>query len=241
MSGLIKLENVSIGFNNVPIIGGINLSVSSGDSWGIIGPNGGGKTTLLKTLIGFIKPVKGTCSALSSIRFGYVPQKEEFDSIFPLSVREFIAMGRYSRVPFGKMITRQDWKKIDEAIDRTGVSHLKKNIFSSLSGGESRRVLIARAIAGEPDVLVLDEPTASTDGKGQHQIMDLIEDIKKKSNLTVIMVNHHTESIKNLAHKFLFVNKDENLVRQYSRDDLLKGSTFEDLMHDQSDHGAIRT
>jgi len=231
MNEIIKLENLSIGFNNVPIIGEINLSISIGDSWGIIGPNGGGKTTLLKTLIGFIKPVKGTCSALNSIRFGYVPQKEEFDSIFPLSVREFIAMGRYSRVPFAKMITRQDWKIIDEAIDQTGISHLKKNIFSSLSGGESRRVLIARAIAGEPDVLVLDEPTASTDGRRQKQIMSLIENIKKKSNLTIIMVNHHIDSMKNLAHKFLFVNKDENLVRQYSRDDLFKGNTFEDLMH----------
>lgn len=227
MSEIIKLDNASIGFDKIPIINGINLSIEAGGSWAVMGPNGGGKTTLLKTLIGVAKPVNGTYLVSNDVRFGYVPQTEKFDRIFPISVREIIAMGRYSRVPFGKMIKKQDWEIIDKAIDQTGVSHLEKSSFSSLSGGESRRVLIARAIAGEPDVLALDEPTMSVDSKGRAEIIDLIKKIKEKSGLTVIIVSHHAGSVKDLVQNFLFVDKDRNLVRSQSRDDFLKENNLE--------------
>ena len=230
MNGIIKLDNTSIGFNKVPIINGINLSIEAGESWAVMGPNGGGKTTLLKTLIGAAKPVNGTYLVSSDIRFGYVPQTEQFDRMFPISVREIIAMGRYSCVPFGKMLKKQDWEIIDKAMDQAGVSHLQKSSFSSLSGGESRRVLIARAIAGEPDVLALDEPTMSVDSKGCTEIIDLIKKIKEKSGLTVIIVSHHAGSVKDLVQNFLFVDKNKNLVSSYSTDDFLKENTFDDLM-----------
>lgn len=228
MNEIIKLDNASIGFDKVPIINGINLCIAAGESWAIMGPNGGGKTTLLKTLIGAEKPVNGTYLASSDIRFGYVPQAEKLDRIFPISVREIIAMGRYSRVPFGKPVKKHDWEIINRAMDQAGVSHLQKSKFSSLSGGESRRVLIARAIAGEPDVLALDEPTSSVDSKGRTEITELIKKIKNKSGLTVIMVSHHTGSVKDLVQNFLFVDKDKNLVRSYSRDEFFKENDSED-------------
>ncbi len=230
MNEIIKLDNASIGFDKVPIINGVSLSIAAGESWAIMGPNGGGKTTLLKTLIGAAKPASGTCLVSDDIRFGYVPQAENLDRIFPISVREIIAMGRYSRVPFGKMLKKQDWEIIDRAMDQTGVSHLEKSKFSSLSGGESRRVLIARAIAGEPDVLALDEPTMSVDSKGRTEIIDLIKKIKKKAGLTVIMVSHHAGSVRDLVQNFLFVDKDKDLVRSYTRDEFFRENDSEGLM-----------
>lgn len=218
MNEIIRLENASIGYNKVSVIDGIDLSISRSESWGIIGPNGGGKTTLLKTLIGLQKVIKGVYSTQDNISFGYVPQKESFDRIYPISVAEVVSMGRYLHTPFGKRIKKRDWQIIGESIDKLGISHLKEKNFGSLSGGEIQKTLIARAIAGEPDVLVLDEPTASVDSNGEVAIMSLIKKIKKENKLTVIMVSHHSELAKNLIEKFFFVNKDKNLCEIYDSD-----------------------
>lgn len=210
---LIRLENVSIGYKGKPILKDINISVSRGQSLSISGPNGGGKTTFLKTVVGLLPSIKGAIQRKDNIVFGYVPQNENFDPLFPISVTEIVAMGRYSRVPFCKRIKKQDWKIVDESIAKVDIEHLKNSNFNSLSGGEKQRTLIARAIAGEPDLLVLDEPTSSIDTKGEREIVSLIKKLTQGKSCSIIMVNHSTNTINNFAEKFVFIDKDQNVFR----------------------------
>lgn len=170
MNEIIKLEDVSIGFNKTPILGGINLTVMGGEFWGVIGPNGGGKSTLLKTVIGVAEPVGGNYEIKEGLSFGYVPQHERFDNLFPVSVDEMVTMGRYSKVPFGRGMKEADREIVRGSLEKSGASNLSKKLFRELSGGEKQKVLIAKAICGEPEILVLDEPTASLDVKGEAEV-----------------------------------------------------------------------
>ena len=227
MNEVIRLENVSIGFEKTPILDGINLSISRDEFWGVVGPNGGGKTTLLKTLIGLKDVIKGKYEIKGGIRLGYVPQQEKFDRIFPVSVVDIVTMGRYSRIPFGSRVRKQDREIVNESIDKVGMLHMKNVCFRSISGGEKQRALIARAMAGEPDVLVLDEPTASVDTMGQTEIMLLIKKISEENSFTVVMASHYIDLMKNFAEKFVFIDKDRNLFRIYDENGISSDKLFE--------------
>jgi len=221
MDEVLRLEDVSIGFNKVPMIGGINLSISDNEFWGVVGPNGGGKTTLLKTFTGLKDVVKGTYTVKEGTIFGYVPQHEKFDDIFPVSVIEIVGMGRYSKVPFGTRMGSSDWEIVNESIEKVGISHLRNKTFRSLSGGEKQRALIAKAITSEPDVLVLDEPTASLDVKGESEIMSLIQDIKDEFGLTVIMVSHFSDTIEKYTDKVVLVDKDNDIFLSCTKEEAI--------------------
>ena len=210
MDEVLRLEDVSIGFNKVPLLEGVELSVSRNEFWGVVGPNGGGKTTLLKTILGLKEVIKGKYVISEYIRFGYVPQHEKFDDIFPISVLELVGMGRYSKVPFGIRMGISDWEIVNESIEKVGISHLRNKTFRSLSGGEKQRALIAKAITSDPDVLVLDEPTASLDVKGEAEVMSLIHNLKKEFNLTIIMVSHFIDTIEKYTDKIVLIDKDNN-------------------------------
>ena len=219
MNELIKLDDVSIGFGKTPIIRGIDLTLISGQFWGVIGPNGGGKSTLLKTVIGLTEPLSGSYKIKEGLRFGYVPQHEKYDNLFPVSVEEMVTMGRYSRVPFGGRLNQEDRETVRISIEKTGISKLSKKIFRELSGGEKQKVLIAKAICGNPDVLVLDEPTSSLDLKGEAEIMSLIKDLKDELNLTVIMVSHFADTISKYADSVILVDKDNGVFLPCSMED----------------------
>lgn len=205
-----ELKNVSIGYEGKSIIEGISMRITRGDLIGFVGPNGGGKTTLVKTLLGLIPPVRGSLAYTDGITFGYVPQNSSFDSIFPLSVQEVIRMGTYARVPFTRSPAAEDMQKVHEAADRLGIKHLIDRPFRSLSGGEKQRALIARAIVSEPDLMVLDEPTASVDLKGESEIMSLISEMKTSKQFTIIIVSHYIASLVHHAEKITMIDKDRN-------------------------------
>ena len=219
MNEIIRLENVSIGFNKTPILGGINLKVKGGEFWGVIGPNGGGKSTLLKTVIGLNEPVAGNYEIKEGLSFGYVPQHENFDSLFPVSVEEMVKMGRYSKVPFGRGMKETDHKTVQDSIEKSGASNLLKKLFRELSGGEKQKVLIAKAICGEPDILVLDEPTASLDVKGEAEVMALIKNLKDEFNLTVIMVSHFADTIRKYTDNVMLVDKENEVFLTCTKED----------------------
>lgn len=225
---LIKLENVAIGYDKTALLDSINLSIQHGQFWGIIGPNGGGKTTLLKTMVGLIPPLEGKVlySQDQPLIFGYVPQRENFDRIFPISAAEVVVMGRYIRIPVGRGIKKEDWKVVMECLEKVEIPHLKNRPFRSLSGGEKQRTLIARALAGEPDVLILDEPTASMDIKGETAIMGLIERIREKDNLTVLMVSHFLNTVAKFAEHVIVIDKDINTFRAGSKEEVFHGETL---------------
>lgn len=210
MKELIKLENVVIGYEKTGMLDPISLKIESNQFWGVLGPNGSGKTTLLKTILNLISPVSGDLVWNEKLVLGYVPQNEKFDPIFPISVEEIVSMGRYNRVGPGKRLSKVDYEIIDKKIESVGISHLKDRTFRSLSVGEKQRALLARAIVGEPDLLVLDEPTASVDIRGETEIMQLIKKIQAESKVAVLMVSHFLNTVSEYSDHLMLVDKDSN-------------------------------
>jgi ABC-type Mn2+/Zn2+ transport system ATPase subunit len=185
------------------VLTGVELAVARGDFLGVLGPNGAGKSTILKTMLGLIPPLKGHLrlhgSALGAPRFGYVPQKEKLDVIYPLTVREVAAMGTYRGVDLLRRLrglTSDDLVK--HCLRECGVWDLSDRRYSDLSGGQRQRVLIARALASEPELLVLDEPLAGIDVTTQKALLKLFKDIKDHQRLTVLMVSHRLQAERDL-------------------------------------------
>lgn len=228
-SSLITLENVTIGYDQISILDSINLSIEKGQFWGIIGPNGGGKTTLLRTILGLIPTISGKIHYGKELVFGYVPQRENFDTIFPISVAEVVVMGRYSRVHVGRSVKKEDWVAVMECLEKVEIVHLKSRPFRSLSGGEKQRTLLARALAGKPDILVLDEPTASVDIRGEVAIMELVRKIKEENNLTVLMISHLLNKISHFADRVVVIDKDSRTFRAGIMEEILTGDILSSL------------
>jgi ABC-type Mn2+/Zn2+ transport system ATPase subunit len=227
MTELIKLENAAIGYEQDPFVDFINLSIEKNQFWGVLGPNGSGKTTLLKTILNLISPVSGTVFFHNELVFGYVPQNEKFDPIFPISVCEMVSMGRYSRVKPGRRLSNIDNEIVMRSMDSAGISHLKDRTFRSLSGGEKQRTLLARAIAGEPNMLVLDEPTASVDIKGEAQIMELVRNIQTESKLAVLMVSHFLKTVSEFSDHLILIDKDSNTFLSGTKIEVLQKESLD--------------
>ena len=226
---LILLQEVSIGYVNEGFLKSINLSIERGDFWGIIGPNGGGKSTLIKTILGLIPEVSGRISYQDNTVFGYVPQVESFDRIFPMSVYEIVMMGRYGRIPVGRRPGRTDRKIVDDCLDKLEISHLRNRPFRSLSGGEKQRALLARAVAATPDILVLDEPTASVDVRGEAEILEHVERVRKEGKLTVLMVSHFLSTVTRFADHAIAIDKDNRIFKAGVKEDVLSDEMLSEI------------
>jgi len=194
MAPLIKFHQVSFGYHETMVLRDVNLEVQAGESIGIIGPNGGGKTTLLKLIMGFLKPLSGTIEVLGQAPgtgkqpIAYVPQVLRFDRQFPISVFEVVLTGRLSHLPWHGAYRQEDKNAAMHALEQVGIADLHGRAFGTLSGGQMQRVLIARALASKPALLLLDEPTASVDAKAEADIYELIKILQ--ADLTVLMVTH---------------------------------------------------
>ncbi len=226
---LMKLEGLSIGYHGKALIEGIDLELRQGDFLGIVGPNGGGKTTFKRTQLGLLAPVAGRLERNSprggKLHFGYVIQREQLDRIFPLRAFDVVLMGRYGRVGLGRRPGREDHKRCEEAMERVGISRLAGRLFRDLSGGEQQRTLIARALAGEPDVLALDEPTNGMDLPSEGATMDLVAELHAQG-MTIVMVSHVLYTLLNYARSMAYVSKDDGMFRVGHMDEML----HEDVM-----------
>ncbi|MDD3393129.1 MAG: ABC transporter ATP-binding protein [Anaerotignum sp.] len=191
----VNIENLTVKYGETPAIVGVSLHVKDGDYLGIIGPNGGGKTTLLKAILGLVKPLSGEITVYGKKMgktgkiIGYVPQITALDKSFPITVREVVMTGMLKpSFTFFHKYTQNDRRKAEEHLDRVGIYKLKDRMISDLSGGEFQRMLIARALAVEPKLLLLDEPTASVDANSSEQIFSLLNELNQ--SMTIIMVTH---------------------------------------------------
>ena len=196
---LIVCDRLCVELGGAKVLDGLSLTVREGDFLAVLGPNGGGKTTLLKVMLGLVKPTSGTVTVFGrepgqvAGRIGYVPQRLDFDRTFPISAMEVALMGRLSRKHLLQRYGRDDRRKALEALETTGLAALANRRIGALSGGELQRVLIARALAGEPELLLLDEPTASVDPDMKTTIYDLLDQLKKSH--TIVLVTHDTGTI----------------------------------------------
>lgn len=186
---LIEVDRVTAGYRSEAILEEVSLTVRRGDFLAVIGPNGGGKTTLLKVILGLLQPWSGTVRLHLSPRrgaIGYVPQYASFDSTFPLRVVDAVRMGRLGlRGPF-RRYTREDRRAVAAAIERYGLERVARDPVGALSGGQLQRTLIARAMVAEPEVLFLDEPLASIDPEYRGRLVDAMIEIQQEIPLVVV-------------------------------------------------------
>ena len=208
---LVKLENVWVHYDSVPVLEAINLSIESNDFLGIIGPNGGGKTTLLKVILGLIKPSRGRVTVLGMSpergrkHIGYISQVNLFDHDFPISVLEVVLMGRYNKSGLFQRYSEEDRKTAIAALKTVEMLGYKDRQVGKLSGGEQQRVFIARALATSPELLLLDEPTASIDPTMQAEFYELLD--KLKETMAIVLVSHDISAVSIYVNEIACLNR----------------------------------
>lgn len=208
----ISVENLSFGYDENLIFNGINFSYDRKDFLAIIGPNGGGKSTLLKLLLGLCEPNDGKIIFFGkkpkevSKLIGYVPQLIDLNKNFPMRVLDVVLMGRIDKKIFG-FYSKEDKAHALKALQRVGMGEFALRRISDLSGGQRQRVYIARALCAETKILMLDEPTASIDTKGQADVYRLLKRINE-SGIGVILISHDVNLTLNFASKVAYVNQD---------------------------------
>ena len=205
MSALVTFDGVALGYGRRTILSGLTFAVSEGDFLGLVGPNGAGKTTVLRAILGSLAPREGTLVRAPGLRFGYVPQRDQVDYSFPLKVLDVVLMGRYDRIGLARRPGKDDRDRAMAALEHVGIPDLAGRQLKDLSGGQKQRTLIARALVGEPNVLVLDEPTNGMDLVSTTQILGLVRELHERDRLTVIMVSHALNEVANYVERIALV------------------------------------
>ncbi len=218
----IELKNISAGYDNDIVIENINCNIYDGDFFGIIGPNGGGKSTLLKIILGLLNPFKGSIKVygkppkIGRKNIGYVPQYFEYDKQYPIFVWDIVLMGRRSIRGVHPLYSPDDKKATAEALKKVSMLEYKKRHISELSGGQIQRVFIARALVSNPKILLLDEPTASIDKDLKINFYNLLKELNE--NVTILLVTHDIGVISSYVtrvaclNRFMFTHDDEKMI-----------------------------
>ncbi|MDR2498413.1 MAG: ATP-binding cassette domain-containing protein [Tannerellaceae bacterium] len=213
MNELIVLENISAAYTAQAevILKDVSLTLYKADFLGITGPNGGGKTTLLKIILGLLKPVGGSIrffqqgEEVASLKMGYLPQVNLIDKKYPISVREVISSGLVSDKPLFRSFSREQRQRIDRTIEQMGLAELARRPIGELSGGQLQRTLLGRAIIGKPKVLILDEPDSYIDTAFETHFYELLGEIRHES--AVILVSHNLANMEKLATRIIRIDK----------------------------------
>lgn len=211
IQSVVVIENLSFSYNGLPVLTDVTAHINHCDFVSIVGPNGGGKTTLLKLMLGLLSPVRGSIKVLGTTPekarpdVGYVPQHFHFDPRFPITVKDVVLMGRLGGASRFGTFKSADKEIAARVLDTVELSHIAARPFSDLSGGQRQRVLVARALATEPKILLLDEPTAHIDIAAQKELYDFLE--KLNETLTIVMVTHDIGFVAPFINSVLCVNK----------------------------------
>jgi ABC-type Mn2+/Zn2+ transport system ATPase subunit len=207
---LIRLQDVSLGYDGRAVIERVSFAIERGEFLALVGPNGTGKTTLLRGMLGLIPVLAGRIEygfdRLANPP-GYVPQGEKLNPIFPLTVLEVVLMGTYARLAPLRPVGRRQRQLAGVCLEQVGLADLARRLFWELSGGQKQRVLIARALAVEPTLLLLDEPTAGVDPDAAASIMELIAQLNRDRGLTVVLVSHQLRLVRSLARSVVWVEE----------------------------------
>jgi zinc transport system ATP-binding protein len=210
----LTLENVSFYYGTQPVLENVTFSIADGESVCVVGPNGGGKTTLVKLILGLMSPnsgeirVYGESPKAARRRIGYMPQHLLYDPLFPVTARDIVLMGRLRRGGIRGVFgwpDAEDRRAAQDALRQVGMLEFANRPFSALSGGQRQRVLIARALAGRPDLLLLDEPTSNVDSLVEARLLDLLRELNQR--MTIVMVTHDLGFVSEMVEKVVCVNR----------------------------------
>lgn len=209
----IEVDNLTVAYGNVCALLDVTLQIAPATAVGIIGANGSGKSTLLKTIAGMIVPARGRVMVLGRApkhcvpaTIAYVPQIEAVDWSFPATVRDVVAMGRFAHVPFYRVFSKHDYELVDAAINRLGLHEFQHRHISALSGGQQQRVFLARALAGESQIFLLDEPTTGVDVTTEEVLRNVVRELVT-SGKTVLMTTHDLDSTEAWFDRVIVVDK----------------------------------
>lgn len=235
MEKVIKIDDLTFSYGKYPALSNVTMEIQKQDFTAIIGPNGGGKTTLIKLILGFLKPDTGRITVFgkepeqSLSQFGYVPQFLDIDNNFPISVINVVTGGLIRSSSLFPWTGKEMKEAARKSLERMDVFDLKDSIFGKLSGGQKQRVLIARAIVSEPEILLLDEPTTSVDSRIEKDIYDLLKSLNKK--MTIILVTHDLGFVSKYINRVVCVNKNVGVHSPETIDDKVIRETYNSPMN----------
>src|SRR5690625_4119697 len=213
---VIRLENISYAYGDKVVLKDVNLDIKRGIFMGLVGPNGGGKTTLIKIILGLLSPKQGSIYLLDQPietftdwnRIGFVSQKANtFNKGFPATVFEVVSMGLTAKVGYFKFMKKRDKEKILTAIDQVDMGEYAYQNIGNLSGGQQQRVFIARALVSEPELLILDEPTVGIDYQNVERFYELLHKLNSEQNITLLLVTHDTGAMTEYATDVVCLNQ----------------------------------
>lgn len=229
MKSIIGVNNVSFAYNDEYILNEINFTINSGDFTSLIGSNGAGKSTLVKLLLGELSPRNGNIKVLDIdpkefnqwYKIGYVPQNGLHSiNSFPASAEEIVQANLFHKIGLLRFPKKQHKLKTQETLDLVGMAKYSKYLIGNLSGGQQQRILLARALVNDPDILILDEPTAGVDDSTVESFYNLIEDLNQRLGITVFMVTHDIDRASKYVSRILCLEK--GTLVELSKDELLK-------------------
>jgi len=226
---IIELSGVTFSYGAAPVVEGVDLSVEEGEFLGVVGPNAGGKSTLLKLILGLLEPqsglirVLGRPPAAARRALGYVPQYPAFSRDFPITVEQVVLMGRLGTGSWLGGWRRADRAAVSRALSEVEAEDLARRQIGTLSGGQLQRVLVARALVGEPRILILDEPTANVDQRLEGDIFELLEELNQR--MTILVVSHDVAFISSYVKRVACINR--TLVCHPT--DAIDGQVIQDL------------
>ena len=203
---VMRVEDLAIGYGRHTLFRDLSFEVPHGEILGIVGPNGCGKTTLLRTMLGLLEPISGHVRRQSGVNISYVPQRERIERIVPVTALEVVLMGLVARTRALQRIGRTERDAAARALALLGIDSLTRKLFRNLSTGQQQRVLLARALVTEPQVLVLDEPTFGMDVGGEATILELLRGLNRVRQVTIILVTHHLPIVLNLASAIVLMS-----------------------------------
>ncbi|ACD95550.1 metal ABC transporter ATP-binding protein [Trichlorobacter lovleyi] len=216
MQELIRVEQLTCRHGAVEALSGISFSVAAGDYLGIVGPNGSGKSTLVRALLGLMPSYQGRISLFGQSRenftawqrLGYLPQNlGPLNPAFPATVFEVVQLGLLAGKGLPRRLCRQERQQVQELLELLGIDHLQRRMIGELSGGQQQRVMLARALINNPELLVMDEPTAALDPEIRDRFYELVARMNKNKGTTVLLVTHDTGTIGQYASRMLYLDK----------------------------------
>jgi len=219
---LMALRRAAVGYGKKALLREVELEVRAGDFLALVGPNGGGKTTVLRALLGALPLLGGAREQAGPVRVGYVPQRDHVDAVWPFTAGEVAAMGRTPGLGPLRRPGPADRAAVERALQRVGMAELHGRPYAELSGGQRQRTLIARALAAEPELLAVDEPTNGMDPAAELSTMEVLRELHGGGGLAVVMVSHRLDAVVSHARTLGFVDRERALFRVGPAEEMLR-------------------
>jgi zinc transport system ATP-binding protein len=216
MNSIVDVKNLSVRYGTTTVLSNISCTIEKGDFVGLVGSNGGGKTTLAKTILGLLPASTGDVSLFGEKienftdfkKIGYLPQKHTgINPLFPASTEEVILLGMLSTKKWPKKINQDDWQRVNELLEDLDITELKGKLISQLSGGQQQKVLLARALSSHPELLILDEPSTALDPNSREQFFTQLQKLNTQKKTTIILITHDTGYVGKYANKLLYIDR----------------------------------